>query len=97
MPRTGLALGGRGVSSLRFRNVDADPDDDVSTWPYEALVTAIDRGSLPDWRRVIAEIRRAPHGQVAQRIDRFLAYRPADAVSTLFSLAIERARAAETR
>lgn len=85
------------MSSLRFRNVDADPDDEVSTWPYEALVTAIDRGSLPDWRRVIEEIRRAPHGQVAQRIDRFLAYRPADAVSTLFSLAIERARAAEAR
>ena len=33
------------MSALRFRNVDADPADDVETWPYEALVTAIDRGS----------------------------------------------------
>ncbi len=29
--------------ALRFGNVDASPDDAVTTWPYEALVTAIER------------------------------------------------------
>ncbi|MCY4422068.1 MAG: helix-turn-helix transcriptional regulator [Acidimicrobiaceae bacterium] len=80
------------MSGLRFRNVDADPADDVGTWPYEALVTAIDRGLVPDWRPVLAEIRRSPWGPVARRVERYLGYRDPDGVSTLFALAIDRAR-----
>lgn len=78
--------------TLQFRNVDATPDDDVRSWPYEALVTAIDRGLVPDWQPIFAELRRSPWGQVARRIDRFLSYREPDGVGTLFRLAIDRAR-----
>ena len=78
--------------ALQFRNVDASPDDDVRTWPYEALVTAIDRGLVPDWQPLFAEIRRSPWGAVARRIERYLAYRDPDAVGTLFALAIQHAR-----
>ena len=46
------------MTSLRFRNVDASPSDDVTTWPYEAIVTAIERGLVPDWQPLFAEIRR---------------------------------------
>ena len=80
------------MTGLRFRNVDADPSDDVRTWPYEALVTAIDRGLVPDWRPVFAEIRRSPWGSVARRVERYLDYRDPDGVSTLFTLAIKQAR-----
>ncbi len=80
------------MSALRFRNVDADPTDDVRTWPYEALVTAIDRGLVPDWQPIFAEIRRSPWGRVARRIERYLGYREPDGVGTLFRLAIGRAR-----
>lgn len=80
-----------------FRNVDASPDDDVRTWPYEALVTVIDRGLVGDWRPVFAEVRRSPWGGVARRVERYLTYREPDGVSTLFSLAIERARAEAER
>ena len=80
------------MSGLRFRNVDAEPADDVRTWPYEALVTAIDRGLVPDWQPIFVEIRRSPWGPVARRVERYLDYREADAVSTLFKLAIHRAR-----
>ncbi len=80
------------MSALRFRNVDADPADDVETWPYEALVTAIDRGLVPDWRPVIVEINRSPWGPVARRVERYLGYRDPDGVSTLFALAIDGAR-----
>lgn len=79
--------------NLTFRNVDARPDDAVDTWPYEALVTAIDRGLVPDWRPIFAEIRRWPWGATARRIERYLAYREPDGVSTLFRLAVDRARA----
>ena len=78
--------------ALQFRNVDASPDDDVRTWPYEALATAVDRGLIPDWQPVFAEIRRSPWGRVARRIERYLAYREPDGVGTLFRLAIDRAR-----
>ena len=80
------------MTGVRFRNVDADPADDVRTWPYEALVAAIDRGLVPDWRPIFAEIRRSPWGAVARRVGRYLDYRDPDGVSTLFALAIERAR-----
>lgn len=78
--------------AVRFRNVDASPEDDVRTWPYEALVTVIDRGLVADWQPILTEIRRSPWGPVARRVERYVAYREADGVSTLFALAIERAR-----
>ena len=80
------------MTGLRFRNVDADPADDIRTWPYEALVAAIDRGLVPDWQPIFAEIRRSPWGVVARRVGRYLDYRDPDGVSTLFALAIQRAR-----
>lgn len=77
---------------VAFRNVDASPTDDVATWPYEALVTVIDRGLVGDWKPVFVELRRSPWGNVARRVDKYLTYRDPDAVSTLFTLAIEHAR-----
>ncbi|MCL1598439.1 MAG: helix-turn-helix domain-containing protein [Actinomycetia bacterium] len=77
---------------VEFRNVDASPTDDVRTWPYEALVTVIDRGLVGDWQPIFAEIRRSPWGRVARRVEHYLTYREYDGVSTLFGLAIERAR-----
>lgn len=77
---------------VTFRNVDASPADDVSTWPYEALVTVIDRGLVGDWQPVFAELRRSPWGRVARRVEKYLAYREPDGVGTLFTLAIEKAR-----
>ncbi|MEN8235508.1 MAG: helix-turn-helix transcriptional regulator [Actinomycetota bacterium] len=77
---------------VEFRNVDASPEDDVRTWPYEALVTVIDRGLVGDWRPILAELRRSPWGRVARRVEQYLSYREPDGVSTLFALAIERAR-----
>lgn len=81
------------MTGLQFRNVDADPTDAVTTWPYEALVTAIDRGLVPDWQPIFEELRRAPWGVVARRIERYLGYREPDGVSSLFTLAIDHARA----
>ena len=48
---------------VEFRNVDASPEDDVRTWPYEALVTVIDRGLVADWQPIFAEVRRSPWGR----------------------------------
>lgn len=91
MSGTGARVG-RCHVSVSFRNVDARPSDPVATWPYEALVTAIDRGLVPDWRPILAEIRRSPWGPTARRVERYLSYRESDGVSTLFRLAVDRAR-----
>lgn len=77
---------------VAFRNVDASPSDDVATWPYEALVTVIDRGLVADWRPVFEELRRSPWGKVARRLEHYLSYREPDGAGTLFALALEHAR-----
>lgn len=64
-----------GMSGLRFRNVDAETTDAVETRPHESLLTVLDRGLLPDWQPLFAEIRRAPWGSVARRIERCLDHR----------------------
>jgi hypothetical protein len=56
-------------SGLAFRNVDASPDDPVETWPFEAVVAAVERGFLPDWRRLARAIAADPWGPVAGAVD----------------------------
>ena len=56
------------TTALKFRNVDASPDDPVETWPFEGILAAVERGTLPDWRRLAAAIRADPWGPVAQQV-----------------------------
>lgn len=78
--------------TVQFRNVDASPADEVTTWPYEALVIVIERGLVADWQPVFAEIRRRPWGPVARRVERVCATTDDHAAARLFSLAVARAR-----
>lgn len=84
--------------ALNFRNIDASPEDPVDTWPYEALVIAIERGLVPDWQPIFAEVRARPWGTVARRIERYLGYAERSGAAALFRLAVDRARTnCETR
>jgi DNA-binding transcriptional regulator YiaG len=56
------------VSTLKFRNVTASVDDPVETWPFEGILAAVERGTLPDWRRLAAAVRADPWGPVAQQV-----------------------------
>jgi DNA-binding transcriptional regulator YiaG len=56
------------TTDLKFRNVNASPDDPVDTWPFEGILAAVERGTLPDWRRLAAAIRADPWGPVAQQV-----------------------------
>jgi hypothetical protein len=78
---------------VAFRNVDASPSDDVATWPYEGLVTVIERGLVPDWQPVFAEIRRRPWGPVARKVEQISVTTTDTAAARLFALAVVRARA----
>ncbi|MGL5928457.1 MAG: helix-turn-helix domain-containing protein [Dermatophilaceae bacterium] len=81
------------MSPLVFRNVDADPADPVETWPYEALVAAIERGTIGAWVRVTSAIDREPWGDVARQVEEYLAYAAPKGVGPLLARAVERARA----
>jgi hypothetical protein len=56
------------TTALKFRNVDASPEDPVESWPFEGILAAVERGALPDWRRLAAAIRADPWGPVAQQV-----------------------------
>lgn len=80
------------MSAVAFRNVVATPSDPVDTWPFEALVETLERGLVPDWQPVLADIRHHPWGRVARRVGRWAAMLDGDPAARLFTLAIERAR-----
>jgi hypothetical protein len=67
------------------------------TSPYEAIVTTLERGLVPDWQPLFVEIRRHPWGSVARSIERLLAYEPIPGVAPLFTRAIVTARDAMER
>ena len=79
--------------SVAFRNVEGSTDLPVEQWPYEALVSAIERGTIGDWLPIIRTIERAPWGPVARRIETYLGYEQPYGVGPLLRRTIERARA----
>jgi predicted XRE-type DNA-binding protein len=56
------------TTALKFRNVTASPDDPVETWPFEGILAAVERGTLPDWRRLAQAIAADPWGPVARQV-----------------------------
>lgn len=62
------------TTALKFRNVEASPDDPVETWPFEGILAAVERGTLPDWRRLAKAISADPWGPVAQQVIEVLSF-----------------------
>jgi DNA-binding transcriptional regulator YiaG len=55
-------------TGLKFRNITASPDDPVEAWPFEGILAAVERGTLPDWRRLARAIEADPWGLVARQV-----------------------------
>jgi transcriptional regulator with XRE-family HTH domain len=83
------------MTTLRFRNIDATPDDPVDEWGFEGILTAVERGQLPEWRRIVSTVRRDPHGKVAQELDEALDVAEREGVVDSLRRNLERARAGE--
>lgn len=84
--------------SVAFRNVEGSVDAPVEHWPYEALVAAIERGTIGDWLPIIRAIEADPWGPVARRIESYLGYATPDGVGPLLRRSVDRARSqAESR
>ncbi|MGO8958888.1 MAG: helix-turn-helix domain-containing protein [Streptosporangiaceae bacterium] len=55
-------------TALKFRNISVSPDEPVQAWPFEGVLAAVERGTLPDWRRLAQAIKEDPWGLVAQQV-----------------------------
>lgn len=77
---------------LKFRNIDADPSDPVATWPYEGIVTCLERGQLSDLARLAKEIYREPFGEVAESVREFLLYERPYGIAPFFEHVLAEAR-----
>jgi hypothetical protein len=75
-----------------FLRVTGSPDDPVSTWPYEGMVSVIERGNILDWRPLIRHLREDPWGPVSKKLERYLAYAEEEDVVAFFRLVILSAR-----
>lgn len=80
------------MSPLRFRNLDIDPSAPVAQWGVEGLLAAIDRGSLPDWRRIVAAINADPWGPLASDVSAAIGLAEDRGVSATLGRSIARAR-----
>ncbi|MCL2782088.1 MAG: helix-turn-helix transcriptional regulator [Actinomycetia bacterium] len=85
------------MSQLRFRNLAIAPTEPVATWPDEAMRTALERGSLADFRRIATAIGDDPWGPVARQVESVLAYTTPYGAANLFRNIIERSRARAAR
>lgn len=79
--------------TLHFRNLTITPDTPVEQWPVEAVKTALERGSLKDWRRLYDALSKDPWGPVARRIESALNASQPYGVAELMERGIENARA----
>jgi hypothetical protein len=78
--------------SVNFRNVDADPSDPVETWPYEAMVAAIERGTVRDWAKITAAVRRDPWGAISRALEDYVSYAEPSGVTELLGRVVRQAR-----
>lgn len=85
--------------ALTFRNLTITPEAPVDQWPTEAVQTALERGDLADWHRIVAEVRADPWGKTARQVEEVLGHsRPygvAEAMETVLSRARLRAEESE--
>ena len=75
-----------------FRNIDVDPTSPLEEWPYEAIVTVLERGGLDDWLPLLRAIEADPWGPVARQIEEFLGYERPYGVAPLMERWISDAR-----
>lgn len=79
---------------LHLRNVDVDPAEPLESWPFEALVTLIERGSVTDLARLTRAIGLDPWGPVARQVEEYLSYASPAGLAPLLTRRLSRARAA---
>lgn len=76
-----------------LRNVVVAPGSGIGDLPAEAIEIVLDRGSLSDWQRIAAEIRRQPWGRVARTVEAIVAWGEHYGVDVIMHRVVDEARA----
>jgi DNA-binding transcriptional regulator YiaG len=77
---------------LAFRNLTITPDAPVSEWPTEAVQTALERGDLADWHRIVVALQADPWGKTARQVEEVLSYSRPYGIAEAIEAALARAR-----
>lgn len=80
------------TTRLKFRNIVVSPDDAVERWPFEGILAAVERGTLPDWRRLAQAINEDPWGPVARQVLEAVKLSHPYGATELFEGVVSRAR-----
>ncbi len=81
------------MSNVRFRNLGVTPADPVEEWGVEGLLAAVDRGSLPEWRRISEAVRGEPWGPLTAQLLQALDLAEDRGVAATLRRAVAHARA----
>lgn len=80
---------------MLFRNINSSESDPVERWGFEGILTAIDRGGLPQWRRIIKAVKAEPHGKVATEVEEAVDVAEDSGAAFIVAAALRRARLTE--
>ena len=53
---------------LKFRNIDVTPNDPVEQWGVEGILSAFERGSVNDWRKIWKSVHADKSNTVAENV-----------------------------
>jgi DNA-binding transcriptional regulator YiaG len=79
---------------VQFRNLTTSWHDPIDQWPYEAVVTTMERGLVSDWQPILKDLRERPFGRIARYVAHYLKNPDDEAAAAFFSEALRRARSA---
>jgi len=78
--------------TFTFRNLHVSPSDPVASWGVEGLLTALERGGISEWVRIVRAVRADPNGQVVAELAEALGSADAPGVVALFRRELARAK-----
>ena len=80
---------------VQFRNLTVTWSDPIDQWPYEAVVTTMERGLVSDWQPILKDLQARPFGRVARYVVDYAKNPEDEATAAFFLEALRRARLAQ--
>lgn len=79
---------------VQFRNLTTTWHDPIDQWPYEAVVTTMERGLVSDWQPILRDLRARPFDRIARYVTHYAKDPDDKAAAAFFAEALRRARVA---
>ena len=80
---------------VQFTRLTTSWHDPIDQWPYEAVVTTMERGLVSDWQPILRDLRARPFGRIARYVTHYAKNPDDKAAAAFFAEALRRARVAQ--